>query len=223
MSTITTLATAEGLDVRGAFTPQAEDRALLGGEPIGTLVLLGNAGGRMWSHFAAAPEGGDGAPDPLDRWSRRVIEALAVRLDARALFPFDGPPYLPFQRWAQRAAPVWPSPIGPLIDAEYGLWHAYRGALGLAVALPCPDPPERASPCDSCRERPCLVTCPVGALGEGHYDIPACTDHLRTAAGRDCMEQGCRARRACPVGTRHHPAPEQAAFHMRAFLGARGR
>ena len=40
--------------------------------------------------------------DPLDRWSRRLIERLARELGGRALFPFGGPPFLPFQRWASQ-------------------------------------------------------------------------------------------------------------------------
>ncbi len=35
------------------------------------------------------------------------------------------------------------------------------------------------------------------------------------------MDLGCRARRACPVGREYFYDPEQAAFHMRAFLDAR--
>ena len=44
-----------------------------------------------------------------------MIEALARELGGKALFPFGGPPFLPFQRWAQRAEPVHSSPIGLLI------------------------------------------------------------------------------------------------------------
>jgi hypothetical protein len=31
------------------------------------------------------------------------------------------------------------------------------------------------------------------------------------------MGEGCRARRACPVGRDYRYAPDQAAFHMRPF------
>jgi hypothetical protein len=33
-------------------------------------------------------------PDPLDRWTRHVIEPIASSVDGLALFPFAGPPLL---------------------------------------------------------------------------------------------------------------------------------
>ena len=36
------------------------------------------------------------------------------------------------------------------------------------------------------------------------------------------MDGGCLARRACPVGAEYAHGAEQAGFHMRAFLRARG-
>lgn len=174
----------------------------------------------MWRAFSASGVAErDG--DPLDTWSTRVVGELGHGLGAMPLFPFGGPPYLPFIRWAQRAEPVWPSPIGPLIHADYGLWHAYRGALGFPEHIELPVQVSRENPCLSCRDQPCLSTCPVGAFSPGAYDVPACVAHIESAAGSDCMEQGCRARRACPVGVDYHYPPAQAAFHMQAFARAR--
>ena len=214
---------AEGLVLLGAFHPTAQDAVppQPGGRPSRTLVLAGNVGGSLWPAFSAAPEARDGVPDPLDRWSARVIGALAVRMDALAVFPFGGPPYHPFQRWAQRAAVLTPSPIGVLIHPDHGLWHAFRGALALAVPLPLPSPDLRPSPCESFAARPCLTTCPVGAFTETGYDVAACAGHIATPAGADCLGLGCRARRACPVGRQHHYPAAQAEFHMSAFLAAR--
>ena len=206
---------AHGLLPRGAFHPGPEDG--VPGAP-GTLVLAGNAGPGMWDAFAAARP--DGA-DPLDRWSRAVLGDIARRLGAVALFPFGGPPYLPFQRWAMRAEPVHSSPLGILIHPDHGLWHGYRGALAFPDRLDLPPPDRRPSPCETCAGRPCLTTCPVGAFGKTGYDVGACAMHLRTPAGADCMDEGCRARRACPVGRDRIYPPAQAAFHMAAFLAAR--
>jgi len=223
LEAIAACAAERGLAVRGAFHPRPEDGvpALAGGDATGTLVLLGNAGPGMWPHFAASPEAGDGRPDPLDRWSRRVIEALARELGARALYPFGGPPHLPFQRWARRAGPLFPSPIGPLIDPRYGLWHGYRGALAFAERLALPDLPPADNPCRSCADRPCLHACPVGAFADRRYDVGACAAHLRAAAGDECRGRGCLARRACPVAADQAYGEAQQRFHMRAFLAAR--
>ncbi len=212
-----------GLVLRGAFHPGPDDHVppLGDGRSCATLALAGNAGPGMWAAFARAPEFGDRAADPLDRWTRRVLGEVARALGAAALFPFGGPPYLPFQRWAMRAEGLAPSPIGPLIHPEYGLWHAYRGALAFAETIALPPRPALASPCESCAEKPCLSTCPVGAFSAQGYDVAACAAHLETARGADCMERGCRARRACPVGRAHVYGPDQARFHMEAFRANR--
>jgi len=207
---------AAGLVLRGAFHPDAGD-----GGDAGTLALLGFAGARGWSDFAASPEALDGAPDPLDRWSRRVIDALAASLGGAALYPFGGPPWHPFQRWAQRAEPVHSSPLGILIHPDWGLWHSYRGAIALPERLDLPPPDPRPSPCDACVARPCLSTCPVGAFTTAGYDVAGCAAHIASAAGADCMASGCAARRACPVGAEHRHGAAQAAFHMRAFRASR--
>jgi hypothetical protein len=206
-----------GLVPRGAVSlPEGERVGELA--DMRTIVLAGMIGRDGWEAFAASAEASDGFADPLDRWSRRLIESLARELGAKALFPFGGPPFLPFQRWAQRAEPVDSSPIHLLIHPYYGLWHSYRGALGLSEELAVAEPAPIPSPCETCSGRWCLKTCPVGAFSEAGYDVAACAGHLRSMAGGDCMAFGCRARRACPIGAEHAYGPEQANFLMRAFL-----
>jgi hypothetical protein len=208
-----------GLVARGAFrTDEPERTASLAG--VRTIVLVGMAGRAGWDSFAASAEAQDALGHPLDRWSQRVIGALAEELGAVALYPFGGPPYWPFQQWARRCEPVHPSPLGLLIHPVYGLWHSFRGALGFPEALDVPTWEATPSPCDSCAEKPCLGACPVGAFFVGGYDVAACVEHLKSAAGADCMDHGCLARRACPVGAEHAHGAAQAAFGMRAFLRA---
>ncbi len=217
-----------GLIVRGGFHPSAEDRDEIPGRAE-TVVLIGNAGPAMWRAFAAVttPEARAGGAHPLDGWTQEVLTEASGRLGAKALFPFTGPPYLPFQRWALRAGGVHVSPIGPLIHPEYGLWHAYRGALVFEQRLDLPAPPTGSRPCDDCQDKPCLSACPVGAFtpeqeGDGgglaRYDVPACVAHVSSADGEDCLGGGCLARRACPVGRDAQYGPDQARFHMQRFL-----
>ena len=214
---------AEGLSNRGAFhvgendaVPPFDDAT-----PAATLVLVGNAGSRMWPVFAASEEANDGAPNALDRWSRRVVSRLADNLGGAAHFPFGGPPWLPFIRWAQRAGPVHPSPIGPLVHPDFGLWHAYRGAIAFRERLDLPPRDDRGSPCENCPDRPCLSSCPVGAFSAAGYDVDGCVAHIAGPSGASCLGAGCVARHACPVGRDAVYSPPQAAFHMRAFLVAR--
>jgi len=207
-----------GLLVLGAFHPRPADEvpvALDGARP-GTVFMIGNAGPAMWRRFEAW--GGHGAhSDPLDAWTAEVVGEAAPRLGASALFPFSGPPYLPFQRWAERTGRVWPSPIGIRIHESYGLWHAYRAALVFAEVIALAEHGDGARPCDACPDRPCLTTCPVGAFRDGAYNVSACAMCLDGAAGSGCMALGCAARRACPVGREYIYEPAQAALHMQAF------
>jgi hypothetical protein len=204
---------AAGLAYRGAFHAEA------GEAPGKTIVLVGFVGNGNWQAFANSPEAADGQPDPLDRWSFRVISAIARDLGATALFPFTEP-FLPFQRWAQKAEPVHTSPLGILIHPDWGLWHAYRGALAFAEHIALPPPDRRPSPCDGCADKPCLSACPVGAFTPAGYDVPTCIGHIGNPAGTTCMEGGCLARLACPVGTQFRYQSEHAHFHLRAFLEA---
>ena len=206
-----------GLAPRGAL--RLNDAERLGAlAPFRTLVLVGMIGARNWDAFEQSPEAGDGAADPLDRWSRRSLDGIARRVGAEALYPFGGPPYWPFPSWARRAEPLWPSPLGMLIHREYGLWHSYRGALALPEELARPPAPAGERPCETCSERPCLNACPVCAFTTEGYDVARCREHLRGPEGRACVEGGCLARRACPLGEGYAHHRRQTQFHMRAFV-----
>ncbi len=206
-------ARAVGLAVRGAFHPEAADDAP---EGCGTLVLLGPDEPDFWALFTGSDEYRDGLPDPMNRWSERVVGGLAADWGGSALFPFGGPPWRPFLRWATRAGTAHASPVGLLVHNSAGLFISYRGAVALPRRLDLPRP--AASPCIDC-PAPCLTACPVGALGAGHdYDVPACKAHLATPAGAECRN-GCLVRRACPVSQGFGRRTEQSAFHMSAFLG----
>ncbi len=208
-----------GLALRGAFHagPQDEVPGSPDGAPVQTVVLFGFVGGAQWPVFAASPEYADGRPDPLDRWAQRVIGGMGAPYDAIEWYPSE-PPWRPFQRWGMRAEAVHPSPLGLLIHPEFGLWHAYRGALGFRARLSVPAVDRRSSPCETCAGRPCLSACPVGALRAGAYERSTCVAHVASDAGRDCLAQSCRARRSCPVGEGYRYGGAQSAFHMSAFL-----
>ena len=207
-----------GLVARGGLHPEPSDGLpSVAGNPVRTLVLIGLTGAQQWKVFADSAEYGDGLANPLDRWSMRIIDALAGGLGARALYPFGGPPWWPFQRWARRALALHASPLGVLIDPKFGLWHAYRGALALTVDLTLPPQEPWPHPCERCESKPCLHSCPVGAVKPGAYDFDGCHRHVRTTED-GCRSAGCLARRACPIGAEHAYLPAQASFHMRSFV-----
>lgn len=192
------------------------DLELLGGvsDGDGTILLLGPREPGFWPSFAASPEHADGAPDPLDRWSKRVIGALAAEWGGTAVFPSDGPPYPPFIAWALASGRAWASPVGLLVHDRQGLWLSFRGAVRVPELV---DLPPGTRPCDTCAGQPCRSACPVDALKPEGYDVAACRSFLDTPAGADCLDHGCAARRACPVSRAYGRSPGQARFHMKAF------
>lgn len=183
-----------------------------------TTILVGNVGSDIWKLFGA--EYDDWVePHPLDDWTRKHLLKLADKLDCKVVFPFDGPPFAPFQRWAMKADSVFPSPTGPLIHPVYGLWHAYRGALVFDEPISgIPPRPNIKSPCDSCEKKPCLKTCPVVAFDGEEYDVSKCMDYLAENLESDCMDGGCQARHACPVGQKFAYQREHASYHMDRFI-----
>lgn len=212
LAAVEAMAADRHLAVFGGFHPGPDDRVP---HDAGTLLLLGPKEPGFWPHVSAEPEFADQRPDPLDRWSRRIIGQLACDLGAKALFPFGGPPWHPFIAWAKRTDRAWQSPVALLVHDQAGLMVSYRGALALKDRIALPDPPA-AAPCETCPQ-PCRSACPVDALQEGRYDTDACHAFLDTPDGAECLTQGCRARRACPVSRAYGRNPAQSAFHMAVF------
>ena len=197
------------LDVFGAFHPVETDNL-----NAATVVLLGPHEPGFWPHFQTSPEAQDGAADPLDRWSSRVISAAARDLGAQTRFPF-GEPLQPFMTWAIRSGRAWPSPVHLLVHDVAGLWVSYRGALLMPQRLDLPKPSQ--NPCDSCADQPCVTACPPMALTASSYDLDACHAYLDTEPGQRCMTGGCSVRKACPQSQKYHRVDAQSAFHMDQF------
>ena len=243
-----------GLQLRGSFAAQPTDclGPLPNGQAVASVWMVGGVGSAFWPRFKASGLYADGLPDPLDRWSQSIGDALAQRLGGRALYPSDGPPYHPFQQWADRAGPLQPSVMMLRIHPEFGLWHAYRFALALPHAFVGAASDGKEAPsaqtstdtatatattattstgpsasvlanfglCARCDGQPCLHACPVSAYSATGFDLGACATHLHCGAAHDCMQAGCLARRACPVGPQFRYEAEHAAFHMRAFASS---
>ena len=207
-------AKARHLTILGGFHAGPSDELP---EGTRTLLMLGPDEPAFWPAFTTSPEWSDGAPDPMDRWSARIIGDWADELGAQALYPFGGPPFQPFYRWALRTGRIHASPVQLLVHDSAGLFVSFRGAIALQELIGLPDAPP--SPCDSCEGRPCTTACRADALTTEGYDVPRCKSFLRTPEGEINMTQGCAVRRACPVSQRFGRLPAQSAYHMAQFRG----
>jgi hypothetical protein len=118
-----------GLVPRGWLMPERGAAPLLtSGKPAGAICLVGHAGGGFWPVFAGWRQKNPEIADPLDAWSKMVIEPVARMAGGQAVFPSDRP-WHPFQAWATEAEGLRRSALGMLIHPVYGLWHGYRGAI----------------------------------------------------------------------------------------------
>lgn len=179
-----------------------------------TVFLIAPDEPQFWHVFTASNEFSDGRPDPLDRWSKRVIGPWAAECRAEAVFPSDGPPFPPFIGWALASGRCWSSPTGMLVHDRMGLFISFRGAL-IVDGLDLPTSLPRPSPCRSCA-RPCLTACPADAFAGG-FDDGRCHGFLATRAGSRCLNRGCDVRVACPISKGCGRLPEQSAWHMRQY------
>jgi hypothetical protein len=218
-----------GLFVRGVTRLSDAEIDRYGCDPSNPeIALIGNIGSSYWAYFSQSAEFTDGAAHPLDRWSRRVAETIAKQLSLQALYPFEGPPYYPFQQWARRAEGLESSPVGVMIHPQFGLWHSYRFALlgtgfgveTAGVSAPSAVDPANVSPCLDCVSQPCLHSCPVAAFDATGYAVERCFDYLHQTPQADCHRQGCLARIACPIAPNLSYIAAQGRFHLRAFLQA---
>jgi hypothetical protein len=208
-----------GLILRGGLAFDAEEAAPPGpsGAPAHSVLLVGQAGGAPWPHFLKWRAGQPaGLQEPLDRWAREVIGVVATEFGARAVSPSDRP-YLPFQQWAMRAEGLKPSPLGILMHPQFGLWHAYRGALLFDTEIDVEAPLNVIHLCDLCSGKPCLKSCPVDAHDGSGFDHGGCLAHVRGPRGGPCRDGGCLDRNACPYGIAYRYAADEQAFHMAAF------
>ncbi|MEW6634123.1 MAG: hypothetical protein AB1440_24885 [Pseudomonadota bacterium] len=213
-----------GLILRGGLNFMADDARPVGpsGAPARSALLVGQAGAAPWPHFLRWREQQPQTiANPLDTWSRQMIGAVANEFSARAVSPSDRP-YLPFQQWAMRAEGLKPSPLGILMHPEYGLWHAYRGALLFEDEIGVPEPQAVIHLCDACIDKPCLKSCPVNAYSTEGFAYQSCLAHVRGPEGEPCRGGGCLDRNACPYGADYRYPAEVQAFHMASFAPMAG-
>ena len=212
---------AHGLVLLGGFAPKLDQVVpdLSDGSLPKALGVVASAGPAMWAHLQQAPEHED-SPHPVNAWSARVIRDIAQAQAAEVVFPFDGPPYWPFQQWLMALPGMSQSPLGVVMSARYGPWFALRGALLFAETHAFPAPDEGPGPCPGCADKPCLDACPVEALTrQSAFNAGRCREHVRSRPEAHCATRGCLVRHACPWGQDYAYLPEQANHHMRAFAG----
>jgi epoxyqueuosine reductase QueG len=196
------------------------DRLLRGARAA---VIVGSGGPTFFDRFAAgSPEAADGTPNPLDRYTKRVADAVAAQALAplavahAVYFPFDGAdPLIPFQRLGRAAGLGGPGPLGLQIHPVFGPWWAYRALVVVDRDLPAAPP--IGDGCAGC-DAPCVGACPAQAVARAGFAVAAC--HARRLTAEPCR-LSCAARVACIRGPAHRYTDAELAFHMAASMPKR--
>ncbi len=213
--------TVDVADYDAAVPPQHALSALI--PSARSAVVVGNGGGAFWSayrrHCAEHP-GYDALPNPLDAFTRVVVEAAMGPLGAtaQAIFPFDyARRPVSFLALGELAGLGRRSVLGVLVHPEYGPWMALRAAVLLPERVVAPRPADGFDPCPTCVERACMPACPAGAVGAGGWDIPRCAAH-RDRIDDPCAPR-CHARWDCVLGRAHRYPLDEVGYHQALARG----
>jgi epoxyqueuosine reductase len=179
------------------------------------IVLIGHGGKSLWGRLQINAA----TPDPIDQYSQAAAIAFAKETlgenEYRLIYPSDEP--IALQQLGTMAGWHTPSPLGLGIHPHWGLWYAYRAALLTNATLPVMVEPTPKRPCDRCLEKPCLSSCPAGALSEARQiSMDQCAAY-RLSDTTSCGDR-CLARMSCAVSNEHRYTLEQIQYHYRLSL-----
>jgi hypothetical protein len=184
-------------------------------------IVIGNGGAEFWHafrDFCRRHPGHERSPDPLDGFTRRVVEEAATPLleaePARFLYPFRfATEPVAFLHLAASAGLGTPSLVGVLVHPRFGPWMALRAAILVTRPLEASRPADGFDPCPTCRERTCIAACRVDAVTPAGWDVPRCAAY-RLAPDDACAPR-CHARYECVLGREHRYPVEAMAHHQR--------
>ena len=178
-------------------------------------MLIGPDEPFFWDIFKKSGEFKTLKKNPLNKWSKRIIDKISKEFSGKAFYPFQINPVIPFYSWALMSDKFWESPVKLLVHENRGLMVSFRGAIAFENKYIIKKIIKTNSPCVSC-SAPCESTCPVNAFSNNRYDVVSCMNYIRSSSKKKCIH-GCLVRRSCPIGQSLRKK-EQSKFHMKYFI-----
>ena len=178
-------------------------------------MLIGPNEPFFWDMFKKSREFKLSRKNPLNKWSKRIIDEISKKFSGKAFYPFQINPVIPFYDWALMTDKFWQSPVKLLVHETRGLMVSFRGAIAFKNKDMIQKIIKATSPCVSC-SAPCKSTCPVSAFRNNKYDVESCINFIRSIQENLCIN-GCLVRRSCPIGQSLRKI-EQSKFHMKYFI-----
>jgi methylmalonic aciduria homocystinuria type C protein len=193
-----------GLDLTAALAIDAADAPLpTFGRARALGVILGNTRA-LWPRFLAALAASPALasdPDPLDRYTERVVAAIAP--PGAALFfahQRSDAGWLPIQALAERAGLATLAPSGLSIHPTFGPWIALRALIVLDADAPATAPPRPIKPCECAR-----------GCGPAREALARAGDPFDSRS--DTWRAWAAVRLACPAGAAHRYPDDQLRYH----------
>ena len=200
---------AAGLELIAGTTVQNYNDAVPPGYELPDLgrsntlaVVIGNTA-TLWPKLGEIWDDPAYQPDPVDRYTSRVIQQVVSQVPLRSdiRFSYEGEPRrVAIQRLAHLAGLAWLSPSHLSIHREFGPWIAWRAAVVFDCDGPTSDPPD--PPCD------CTVGCLPAFQKALEAGVPGSKADLK-----DRWMDWVAFRDACSVGRAHRYSDAQIRYH----------
>ena len=116
--------------------------------------------------------------------------------------------FIDFRLLAYRAGMGSISPVGLLIHPKFGLWLSFRAAILCTQKLPSPN--TAPDVCKDCVQKPCIPSCPAGAVRVEGWSVQRCAQFHEDS---QLCHGKCHARLSCPVGSDFRHSTLQHEYH----------
>lgn len=199
-------------------------------------VVFANGGTLFWECFLEdirkSPKHLSNHEHPIDDFVSRCIKSVdPTRPASRRWIQCSetAEVFLDFRVLGRESGLGYESPLGLLIHPVYGLWVSMRMVLLTTESIDSIDiidsiatieqadlPSASYNPCTGCVEKPCIASCPAGAVTTDGWSVQTCASFHETS--EQCIGK-CHSRLACPVGQDHRHSTLQQLYHNARTLG----
>jgi len=179
------------------------------------LLMFAHGGKKFWE---ALKKNDIQTENPVDDFSVHLINQFFSKNFQQNKFEILYPKndFLDLQGLGKLAGWHNTSPFKLGINSEWGSWFAYRVIVLADTQFQTTPYIGEESPCETCKEKPCISICPANAMQSVDFDITSCITY-RKQDNSSCETQ-CISRLACPVGRSHQYSVEQIHYHYSVSL-----
>jgi len=174
------------------------------------LILIGHLGRDMWQHVNSNAMASD---NPIDEYSVTAVQTYFKKFHSDKHYHILYPANVAIGLQQLGTIAGWhnPSPFKVGINTEWGSWFAYRAVVLADTNFVPTDKLDATSPCNACKTRECISSCPAQALNSGELNFNACIEYRKQE--QSVCRSSCLARISCPVGSVYKYTDEQVRYH----------